>query len=155
MDEKSRKIIEKRGGVSIPACNNCPGQPQNKIKEVQEDMQGVFLSDGHGAIASVLENSSIMLSGERKESLEPSVPIVSSLSTKSALISAPQKGQATKKQDLVSRLKAAEQEVVELREMCLKVLVPKPGRLFKGNGGKPQTIKENAGSEHTCSAASP
>jgi hypothetical protein len=46
----------------------------------------------------------------------------------------PKRKQASKKHDLASRLKAAEQEVVALREMCLRALAPKSDKTFKVPG---------------------
>ena len=131
MDEKSRKILEKRGHVSLLTSlgSDSTNTTMLRVKQSQCDApegkndpedspSPLVLPKGDSKIKELPEKQSCI---KRQSSLVPDSKKHAHIAAPKGTISRPQ---TSNKQDLVARLKAAEQEVVALRDVCLRALIP-------------------------------
>ena len=135
INEGSRKILERRGNSSTGSGGNecvsidCSAKEQRDIscrqslstfdKKPQQEAK-TEESDRAARPTSSKSRQSLLMGAKGAED---------SPSAKRSLVSGKEPGhQQAKQKDLVARLKAAEQEVVALRDVCLQALVPNDGQ---------------------------
>ncbi len=138
INEGSRKILERRGNASTAPGGNESVPIEGGGKE-QRDLscrQSLSTSDKKPQQEAKTEDSDRAArptsSKSRQSIMLGTKGAEDSPSAKRSLVSGKESkepgNQQAKQKDLVARLKAAEQEVVALRDVCLQALIPNDGQ---------------------------
>ena len=132
INEGSRKILERRGNASTASG---PGGNESVIESGGKEQRDISCRQSLSTFDKKPQQEAKAEESDRAARPTPSKSRQSLLisakgaedspSTKRSVVSGREAGhQQAKQKDLVARLKAAEQEVVALRDVCLQALVP-------------------------------